>query len=544
MNDEPSRKPSALRPEWALASAITLVIVYFHVHFWLNAGGFWRDEVNTINVAARHSLSGMAHDAFPVLMPLLFHGWLALVPENHDLALRAFGLVVGLCIPAALWIVSWKARRSPPLLGLALFGLNSILIVWGDSIRAYGLGCLFIILTAGAALVFLQKPSWPRVAWFCFFCVLSVQTLYHNAVFVGAVCLGTMAVCARRKLWRAAAQIFIAGAVAAVSLLPYWSILNPENTSSAVLKTGLKSWRFFEGLHDTFGFPFEPYLYVWAILLIIVVGLAIFGWRRDANPKSGSENDLPLFAAATVISAVAGYCLFLRFAGMPSQSWYWLPLMALAVVCLDAAWPVLRGPLSAIFFGFVAATALISVPVTARNSEYHLTNVNVLARALSKDAAPQDYIVVVPWFCGISFDHYFKASTPWDTLPPLSDHSGHRYDLVKAQLQNTNAIVPVLKHIAATLQSGHRVWVLAGAGWMDVPEPGTTAPSSLPPAPLPGSGWSDEPYTMVWDSQVGHYLGNHSLNFQRVANAAANIRAAEEMELFMVSGWQTNSAAP
>ncbi|HZL13034.1 MAG TPA: hypothetical protein VFC85_02720, partial [Verrucomicrobiae bacterium] len=227
------------QPEWLVAVCISLAILWFHLFFWMHVGGLWRDEVNSINIASRHSFRGMSQDSFPLLMPLLIHIWLVCGFGKTDLELRVLGLFIGLGIPAALWVAAWKTRRSPPLLGLTLFGLNSTLIVFGDSIRAYGLGCWLIILAVASACLFLKKTSGSRAAWLAFFFVLSVQALYHNAILIGAICAGAMTVCARRKNWLAVAQIFLAGAVAAISLLPYVSNLISASDTSMVLRTGV-----------------------------------------------------------------------------------------------------------------------------------------------------------------------------------------------------------------------------------------------------------------------------------------------------------------
>jgi len=220
------KKPGAGRngfaqPEGLFAVIITLVIVWGHVHFWRHAGGFWRDEVNSINVASSHSLPAMAHDSFPVLTPLLLHGWLSLGGGNSDLALRTFGLLVGLAIPVVLWLAAWQTRRTFPLIGLTLVGMNTTLIVFGDSIRAYGLGSLLMASAVAVACLHLQHPTWRRAAWLAISFTLSVQALYHNAVLVAAVCVGGWAVCRRRKTWLPAWQILGAGIIAALSLLPY-----------------------------------------------------------------------------------------------------------------------------------------------------------------------------------------------------------------------------------------------------------------------------------------------------------------------------------
>jgi len=147
------------------AILITAAIAGLHLFFLFHAGGFWRDEVNLINLASSHSLADMKKDSFPVLMPLLVHGWSELGFGKTDLSLRVFGTLIGLGIPAAFWLAAWKTRRAPPLLSISLFCMNSTLLVFGDSLRAYGLGSLFIVLTAAAAVPFLRQPSWRRTGW-------------------------------------------------------------------------------------------------------------------------------------------------------------------------------------------------------------------------------------------------------------------------------------------------------------------------------------------------------------------------------------------
>jgi hypothetical protein len=186
---------------------------------------------------------------------------------------------------------------------------------------------------------------------------------------------------------------------------------------------------------------------------------------------------------------------------------------------------------------------LVAIPVAQRDlNHYRFTNVDLWSRQLTAEASPEDYVVVTPWYCGISFNRYFKSSTPWATLPPLGDHSVHRYDLVRIQMQNTNAIQPVLDQITTTLRSGRRVWVVSEAGLMGIPEPGTESPYHLPPPPLPNWGWSGVPYTLEWASQTAHFLGNHSCRFERVKGpATGGLHITENLELFVASGWKDSS---
>jgi hypothetical protein len=529
---------------WLAALLVVVAAVGLHLNFFSHAGGFWRDEVNTINVASHHSLDEFRKDSFPVLFPLLVHAWLNYGPGESTL--RVFGLLIGFGILAVVLFAGWKIQRAPPLFALVLFALNPTLIVIGDSLRAYGLGTLFITLALLTAAWFLLKPDWKRLSLFTLIGVLAVQTLYHNAVFLGAICLGAMAVCARRKNYFAAVQIFGAGALAAISLVPYVTGVVAGREDSASLRTGLNPIRLVSGLLETFGYPHQEISLVW---LLLFVALLWHGWRIWQQRKTSTDApeivraDLLIFAAVTAGVSVFGFLGFLWLAALPSQSWYFLPLMIVSSLCLELAISFWSPKIQLALAGLLVVVAAFIVPTSWGILGVKYTNVDVWTQQLEKSVAPEDYVIVDPWYCGITFAHYFKPATPWDTLPPLTDHATHRYDLVKLQLQNTNAITPVLEKISTTLRSGHRVWIVALYGWMDIPEPGTSAPPPLPPAPLGRYGWSEVPYTMSWVSQVAHRLGEQSEKFERVKNPAANGRFIEETELFVAHGWRGESNA-
>jgi hypothetical protein len=164
------------------------------------------------------------------------------------------------------------------------------------------------------------------------------------------------------------------------------------------------------------------------------------------------------------------------------------------------------------------------------------TNVDVIARFLAHDAAPEDYLVVSPWFCGISFARYYSGPTLWTTLPPLEDHRFHRFDLVSAKLGRPDAIQPVVDRAAAALKSGHRVWVV---GWVGVPPPGQTPPPNLPPPPLKKWGWSQAPYTINWNDQLAAFLENHSQDFHfATLPACGDVNANENLQLTCAVGWK------
>jgi hypothetical protein len=604
-NSNPRRLANAVshRPEWILTLAIASTVIWLHFYFLWHAGGLWRDEVNLLNLSGRHSLAEMSKDSFPMLMPLLVSGWTAIGLGQSDLSLRLMGTLIGLALPATLWIAAWKIRRAPPVLGLSLLALNSTVIIFGDSLRAFGLGSALILLTTAAAGWFLVHPTWRRAGVLAALAVLSVQALFQNAVLIAAICFGAWAVCARRKSGRAAVKIFSVAAISAVSLLPYLPRIISLPEAAGALRTGFDPALALINIDSATGFPLEQYFWVWGFLALIViaracavflrhppeadnmsaenpplagrttlavalaasfgfiwfasspgrhwlffplmaVAIAWFDFRteRRSPARRGDDGDLALFAGVTLLVAVAGFAGFLWFAALATQPWYFIPLMSLAAVCFETGLPSGRHARAAIF-GFAILTTIGGIYFARRDLNWRFTNIDLVAQRLANEAGPGDFIIVSPWYCGITFDYYYKGPASWNTLPPLKDHSTHRFDLVLEQMQKTGAIQPVFGQIAATLQSGHRVWVV---GTMDIPKAGAPMPADLPPVP-PGYLGTDRGYTQNWTSQAVQFLSDHSSRFyQDYCTTNESVNFVENMKLRVAEGWQssTNLASP
>lgn len=520
--------------EWLAAAFISVAIVWLHFHFWQNAGGLWRDEVNLVNLASSPSLAAMTHDSFPILMPLLVKLWATL--GGTDAWLRLFGLFSGLAIPAAFWAVA-RATRQPPLFSLVLFGLNSLLICYGDSLRGYGLGSALLVLALAAMWSFLKNPTWRRAGMLALAATLSVQTLYQNSLLFFAISLGGFAVCARQKNFPAALKIFCAGLVAAISLLPYYANLVVLPQSTVELRRSFSPFITRLNFEMATGFPFEGFTVVWKILAVLAFGFALFSLRRANSQDKTVAPLLPLFAGVTLAAGILLFIGFLWCAAVVARPWYFLPPLALAAACFDFGVASARLPrlVRVAFLGVLLGTALVSVPSAQADLRGHFTNVDRLAARVAAEASPQDYVVVTPWFCGISFARYFHGAATWKTLPPITDHTTHRYDLVLAQMQNTNSLAPVLEKIAATLRAGQRVWIV---GLMSLPPTNTPEPPGLPPPPLPGDGWSDTPYNASWSARTGFFLARHSGNFQQLPTDDGRVNFQENLQLLMAEGWK------
>ena len=529
-------------PEWVLAVVLTVVVAGLHVVFLEHAGGFWRDEVNTLNLAERASVSEMANDSFPVLLPCLVRAWSGLGLGDSDTRLRLLGVFIGLGLLAALWVAAWVGRGAPPVLSLVLVGLNGTVLVYGDSLRAFGLGSLLVALTAAALCWFLRCPGRKQTVWLGMAALLSVQALYTNVVLLGALWLGGGVICWQRRSGPAAARLLAAGLPAALSLLPYWSKVLPmlqatPESGVGTLRTVFRPGLAFASLSTAAGSPFPQFIYAWALASLAVVGLGVAAARSrgDAANASPEVHERRLLAAVTLLASGAGFIAFLWFARLRTEPWYFLPLLVLAAVCFELSRQQFRGWARAVWLGVIAAAAVLAVPAAQRAVQWRFTNADLVAERLRHEAAPEDFVIVTPWNRGISFERYFHNLTRWNTVPPLADHRTHRYDLVQRQTQTPDALRPLFESITNTLASGRRVWVV---GQLELPARGLALPAELPPPPLKSTGWSTGPYNRNWREQVAQFLSNHSRRFEPVAiEDGQAINENERLELFVTEGW-------
>ena len=137
--------PLSRRLEILVGLVLTAVIVCLHVVRAVKADALWRDEAALVGLATlspvQEVIHHFPHEAFPLVVPAAIRT-VAWASGNSDWGFRAFGMLVGLSILAALWWNTWTVRRGPPLLALALLGFNSAFIIYGDSVRGYGLGSI------------------------------------------------------------------------------------------------------------------------------------------------------------------------------------------------------------------------------------------------------------------------------------------------------------------------------------------------------------------------------------------------------------------
>ncbi len=528
------------RMAWLAAILMTLAAVWLHFCFLAHAGGLWRDEVAVASISELPTLGqvwqALPHDHCPIVFPVLVRLWAAAGLGATDMALRVLGLGCGLLLLASFWVASRTLDKGLPLLSLALAGLNFTVIRYGDSIRAYGLATACILLTVSLMWRFMEVPCLRRGLPAGLIAVLSVQVLYQNALFLLAICLAGAAVCVRRRQRGAALCILGIGLAAAVSLLPYINPIHHAQSWWIVSQFGIHWNDFRTRIHEATG--------IWVVLwffLVILAALFGIGCGLRSTPQNGTpvQRDLFLFASLALVLGLASFGFFIKWAGLPTHRWYYIPALGFAVCCCDTILPRIHRAARMGVMIIAASVALIAFPMANSALQWRQTNGDLVAAQVSQNAAPRDLIVVHPWYNALTFARYYRGTAPWTTLPPLQDYRFYRYDLLKSKLQTTNAIASVLEETEATLQSGHRVWFV---GQLPGPRPDGSPPPDLPPAPNGPSGWADAPYTITWGGQFRYFLIQHITNAMTLVDPTANrVNPLENMALIAARGWRSQA---
>lgn len=511
--------------------------MFAHALFLGHAGALWRDEANTVAFAELPSLAAVVaslrYDSVPLALTMLVRASLR-ARLGSDAALRWLGFSIGCATLGTLW---WNARRNHialPICTILLFAFNLWVIRGGDAIRPAGLGMLSIVLTFATLGAALQQPRAWRIALAAVCAVLAAQSIYSNLPLVLAVCLAGVAVGVyTRSRTRIAIGVGI-GAVAGLSLIPYlpairaareWSMLVQSRLDLAQLWAALAGTDFLDGPG-------------WALLAI--AGLALAGMRLasgGAAPVGAGDRERALYAATTLVAGSVGFLLLVVWSGLPTQPWYYLPLIALSAACLDLLLgDILRAPRA----GLAIATALIAATVAhlvvlAPSLHLRQTNLDLVAARIGATATRDDLIIVSPWYYGITFHRYYTGAAPWLTVPPLGDVTVHRYDLLKQQMRDPAAVLDAaIERSIHTLQGGGRIWLVGALMKVTdgtIPQPPPAAPADL--------GWSIDAYTNRWSQLLAAVFLDHVVSVEQVdVPTPDRVVPFEDVPVMVLQGWQ------
>jgi hypothetical protein len=539
---ETFKKIPAAKIAGGVALLSTLLIIYLHIVFGMHAGALWRDEVSSLEVATMRTFtemwSNLCFDSFPALFFVVLRLIAGVPATGSDAALRAFGLSIGLLILGVVWLNSRWLRLGFPLLSLALIGLNPMIIRYGDSIRAYGLGIALMLFVLGAMWRLLESFTPGRVAIAAVSAVLSVQCLYYNSILLLAICLGAAAVTVRRRRFKETLVVFAIGGISAATLSPYVPTIQRVHLWNFIWKAPFTP----EELWRTFGSRLE--IAAWIVLFALVLIGGLWALRRQsADLQDEAKNERLLFGLVTLVIGTAAYAGFIRSLGYLTQPWYYIAFVAFAATCIEIVlssiwtrqWSLLvRGTFALAIMGVGAYPAWQAL-------YFRQTNVDVIAAQLQTEAAPDDLILINRWIYGISFRRYYHGPAKYETIPPIEDLRTHRVDLLKRQMMSPAPMTPVLQRMDETLRSGHTIWLI---GPVDFVSPGKD-PQVVPPGYDGPNGWVGGNFYAAWAEQAGFLVQNHALHFERMRVPMAQpVSRYENLPLSAIHGWRGSADTP
>lgn len=530
--------------EWIAAALFAALIVVLHFVNLTHAGGLWRDEAAAVNLAFFPSFgeiwSHLEHESFPLLLTMLLRAWNTIGLGGSDLALRSFGMLVGLAVLGALWWNAGRFSASPPMISMLLFGLSPIAIRWGDSLRAYGLGVFFLLLTLGLIWNVVRSPSRKTVLLAMVGSILAVQALYQSIFMLAAFCLGGVVVTVRRRDFKRALVVISVGLPAALSLLPYLGVIRRASQWNVATEVPIDLPRIWLVLHRALSDPGPLMFGLWAALFLaaIVIGCALLLPKRKQR-QFRDHSEVAWFLLTVILATTSAYYIFLKLLKFPTETWYYLVWMGVMAVAVDAliARMVRDGWARAIrLVAVVAAAAALSQGVWQQAS-VRMTNLDLVAQRLNQEVGKEDLVLVHPWFCGVTFGRYYSGIAEWSTLPPMSDRRLQRLDLFKEQMQLEAPIQPVLEKMEATLRAGHIVWLVGYYPFSNPPRP---APK-LSRAGEGPEGWRGAPYMMAYGMEVAYFIQSHALEGAALKPPSSQaINPFENLPVRAVSGWRSS----
>ena len=279
-------------------------------------------------------------------------------------------------------------------------------------------------------------------------------------------------------------------------------------------------------------------IWIWTGLFILTM---LFCFDRLVKPNPylpDLQQDLALFVVVSLSLGLLGYFFFLRVVGYITQPWYYLLLMSFLAILFEGIvqlivqprtdWKVLR------LLGVVLILLLTSANAW-RATKTRQTNVDLISGKLGSLATRDDLIILHPWWPGLTFERYFRGSTPWVTLPEIRDHSFMRYDLIKQKMVEEEPIRPVLEQISKTLRSGQRVWVVCDLPFLSLGD----EPVHLQPAPNGPPGWHEWPYALYWIRQAAHLVKTSAQTIVEIpVPADVPVNIYENFKIYRVDGWK------
>lgn len=556
----PARRPPRPWPPWVqpfllwseriVAIVATLAAVYVHIVALRETGGLWRDEVSSVDVI-NEATSFMKTwelnywDSFPILWATLLRLWMVYGPGQSDLALRSLGFLIGIGIAGMVWWNAWKMTGRVPLLSLPLFVMAPALIRFGDGVRGYGLGILALLTLPTATWSLLKAPNRKHSILFILAALFAVQTSFSNCCLLLAIGVGGGIVCLKDRNWKALLLIAVGGILSVVSMLPYLQTMASHKKWNAMVQIDVGMNLFTDKLLETINRGGDWSMYLWKASLVVCVGGCLLKLLLTRPPAEAVIRSLILFCTASLVLAFCCLMAYFHFLKVETHPWYYIPLLGLAAVLVDvgiegmiANRPLMR--LVRLICVVLVAGSLMKPGLALARTR--LTNVDLVAARLQKDAAKGDVILMHLWQAQNVFGRYYQGDAEWMTIPAMKKGRFQPYQEFKVRMAETDPMAPLRKEMEAALRSGHHVWYVSEEQVWSFGDFSTRKyvlpPPVMPPAPHPVFGWQHPPYDHQWRLEVLHFLETHARDSAVLTWRDHAVLPYEKVLVHRYTGWR------
>jgi hypothetical protein len=522
-----------LRLEKIIFVVFMVVLGSLYTLMWFHAGGFWRDEINTLNIA-NSSLASLWQernfDSYPILWFLLVKLWLYV--GITDSSIRFLGLLMGFMTISVIWWAARTFRLSSSLLVVFLVASIPAAIQVGTSLRAYGCGIILIIASVVIFWRMIEKPSAQRIAISMLMSVLAVQCLFQNAVLLFSLGVGALASALYIRSWQVAIAVALSGMAAGVSLLPYYDYI--FSTDWVHIIRSYPDWNhMLARLTDTLGGNVQ--LFLWVSALILTLSSAVYVCIR----RQSQHCTLIIFSGTSLITALIAYPIFLKSFGLYLQPWYFLPFLAICAILLGALIDTLIRPyvhLRIIVVALVIGAAILLAPTWVKTAQTRWTNIDLITHALNPEVDSKDFILLNSAWEGITFKRYYQGQAPWQSLPGFEGytHLVHDWARMKQAMQEPEPLADIFAPIEETLRNGGRLWLVGNFQFLKAGESFV----KLPPAPHSPYGWYLPPYERYWSQASAAFIQQNAEHVQLARAPDEAVNPYENLPVFVAWGWR------
>lgn len=480
-----------------------------------HAGALWRDEISTVLVAASEGLGSMywnqATDSFPILFALLLRFWMGINPRadtvlEQDLWVRCFGAICGLFLAIVLLRPIFRKNPRLPFFSLALFLFSAPVVVWGDSLRAYGLGSALVILFASQVKKIVTETNQGFPLKSVFLGVVSAWTLYGNLFLITGLCMAGIITCFWAQEWKKIRDLLLIGVLSCASLLLNLPIIFQMIKIKDLVDHHVDIYTaasvFFEFISGGGGVQ----MYAWIVSTLIFLAVCLVRIIQKRHHRE-SEAQSAAFSFSAFFLCSGLHLFYVLQVGQVPQVWYFIPLGGLMVYFFDSSLrmtecPRVAWPTIFLILFSVLGLNLASDSVILRKS---MTNLDLVTETISKSSSSGDIFLVADPFQASTVLRYAPEGTDvqvWPSSTRDQMKAQGKIPLLTRMKEGDQAIEHLLNHIENRLRLGGTLWFF---GQPAVLNPQAEPPSTLAIPHTPNS-WKPGPFLFCWNAQTTAFL--------------------------------------